>query len=171
MSSYRWMTTQLLSGSLRPFLYSSSVFLPPLNIFCFCYSLPFLSFIVTISAWNVPLISPICLRDSVVFPVLFFPSVSLHCSFKMAFLSFLAVVCNSVFNYVYLSRSPLPFTSLLSSGICKASSGNPFCLFAFLFVGDGFGHCLLNDAMNLCLSSGILSTRSTLLNLFVTSTV
>ena len=74
-------------------------------------------------------------------------------------------------DYLLCKSMPLPFTSLLSSGICKASSGNPFCLFAFLFVGDGFGHCLLNDAMNLCLSSGILSTRSTLLNLFVTSTV
>ena len=38
MSGSRWVTTPLwLSWSLRPFLYGSSVFLPPLlNLFCFC---------------------------------------------------------------------------------------------------------------------------------------
>ena len=38
ISGYRWVTTSSwLSGSLRVFLYSSFVFLPPLlNLFCFC---------------------------------------------------------------------------------------------------------------------------------------
>ena len=46
------------------------VFVPPLlNIFCFCWSLPFLSFIEPIFAWNVPLASLIFLKRSLVFPV------------------------------------------------------------------------------------------------------
>ena len=36
---------------------------------------------------------------SVVFPILLFSSISLHCSFKKAFLSLLAILWNSVFKY------------------------------------------------------------------------
>ena len=43
-----------------------------------------------------------------------------------AFLSLLAILWNSAFRWVYLSFSPLPFTSLLSSDVCKASSDNHF---------------------------------------------
>ena len=39
--------------------------------------------------------------------------------------------------------SPLPLASLLFSAICQASSDNRFCLFAFLFLGDGLDPCLL----------------------------
>ena len=35
------------------------------------------------------------------------------------------------------------FNSLLFSAICKASSDNHFCLFAFLFLGDRLDPCLL----------------------------
>ena len=35
------------------------------------------------------------------------------------------------------------------SAICKSSSDNHF-LFAFLFLADGFDHCLLYNVMNLC---------------------
>ena len=53
----------------------------------------------------------------------------LLCSCKNAFLSLLAILWNSAFSWVYLSFSPLPFTSLLFSDICKASSDPtlPFC--------------------------------------------
>ena len=37
----------------------------------------------------------------------------------------------------------MPFTSLLSSAICKASSNNHSAFLHFFFFGDGFGHCLL----------------------------
>ena len=57
------------------------------------------------------------------FPILLLSSISLHCSFKKAFLSFLAILWNSAFSWVYLSLSPLPLASLLSSVICKASLG------------------------------------------------
>ena len=48
-------------------------------------SLPFLSFIVPILAWNVPLISPILFKRSLVFPILLFSSVSVYYSLKKAF--------------------------------------------------------------------------------------
>ena len=82
----------------------------------------FLFFIVPIFAWNVPLVSLIFLKRSLVFPILVFSSVSLHWSLRKAFLSLLAVLWNSAFKWVYLSFSPLPLASLLFSAICKASS-------------------------------------------------
>ena len=45
------------------------------------------------------------------------------------------VLWNSAFSWVYLSLSPLLFTSLLSSAICKASSDNHFALLHFFFFG------------------------------------
>ena len=42
------------------------------------------------------------------------------------FLSLLAILWNSAFRWIYVSFSPLPFTSLLFSAICKASSDNHF---------------------------------------------
>ena len=62
-------------------------------------------------------------------------SISLHCSFKKAFLLPLAVLWNSAFSWVYLSLSPLPFNSLLSSDICKAFSDNHFAVLNFFFFG------------------------------------
>jgi len=54
---------------------------------------------------------------------------------KKTFLSLLASLWNSTFRWVYLSLSPLPFASLLSSVICKASSDNHFAFLHFLFFG------------------------------------
>jgi len=50
-------------------------------------SLP--SFTVPILTWNVPFLSPIFLKRSLVFPILLFSSISLHCSLKKAYLSLL----------------------------------------------------------------------------------
>ena len=58
-------------------------------------------------------IYPIFLKRSLVFPILLFSSISLHWLLKKAFLSLLAILWNSAFSWVYLSLSPLPFTSLL----------------------------------------------------------
>ena len=92
MYGFRWLTTpSWLSGSLRPFLYSSSVyschlFLTELHS---VKSLLFLSFIVPVFAWNIPLIYLIFLKRSLVFPIVLFSSISLHCSLKKTFLSLL----------------------------------------------------------------------------------
>ena len=135
MSGSRWGSTPLwLFWSLRPFLYSSSVFLPPILIYCaFIRSLPFLSFMVPILAWNTLLITPVFLKRSLVFPILLFSSISLQCSFKKSLLSLFAILWNSAFSWVYLSLSPLPFASLVSSVICKASSDNHFAFLHFFF--------------------------------------
>ena len=54
-------------------------------------SLPLLSFIEPISAWNVPLVSLIFLKRSIVFPILVFSSISFHWSLRKAFLSLLDI--------------------------------------------------------------------------------
>ena len=79
MSGFRWVITPLwLSGSSRSFMYSSSVYS------CYLFfvssasvrSIPFLSFIEPIFAWNIPLVSLIFLKRSLIFPILFFSSIS-----------------------------------------------------------------------------------------------
>ena len=100
-------------------------------------SLPFLSFIVSVFGQNAPLMFPVFLKSSPVFPLLLFSCIIKHCSLKKPFLYLLAVLWNSAFNWIYLSLSPLLFTSLHSCTICKASSDNHF---AFLFFPLGWFH-------------------------------
>ena len=78
--------------------------------------------------------SLIFLKKSLICPILSFSSISLHCSLMKAFLSLLAILCNSAFKQVYLSFSPLPFASLLFSAICKASSDSHFAFLHFFFL-------------------------------------
>ena len=49
-------------------------------------SLSLLSFTVPIFAWNNPLVTPVFLKRSLVFPILLFSSISLHWSLKKGFL-------------------------------------------------------------------------------------
>ena len=97
-----------------------------------------------------------------------FSFISLHCSFK-DFLSLLAIRCNSAFDWVYRSLSPLPCTSICSLAIC---TDNHFAFFHFLFLRMVLviASCtaLQTSIHN---SSGTLSTRSNPLNLFVIPTV
>ena len=62
-------------------------------------------------------------------------SISLRWSLRKAFLALLAIHWNSAFIWVYLFFSPLPFTSLLFSAICKAFSDSHFALLHFFFLG------------------------------------
>ena len=62
-------------------------------------------------------------------------SISLHWSLRKAFLSLLAILWNSVFKWIYLSFSPLPFASLLFSAICKASSDNHVAFWISFYWG------------------------------------
>ena len=78
MSGSRWVITPpRLSRSLRSFLYNSSVYSCHFLLVSSTSirSIPFLSFIVTIFAWNVPLVSLIFLKRSLDFPILLFFSV------------------------------------------------------------------------------------------------
>jgi len=117
-------------------------------------SLLFISFIVPVFGKNVPLIAPIFLNRSLIFPLLLFSSSFplllfsssfINCSLKKAFFSLCAVLWNSVFSWIYLSISPLLFTSLLYLDIYKASSDNLFAFLLFFFFWDGFVYCLLHD--------------------------
>ena len=124
-----------------------------------------------IFSWNVPLIS-LFLERSLVFPILLFSSISLYYSFKKAFISPPAFFWNSAFSWVYLSLFPLPFTFLLSSAICKASSDNHYAFFHFFFFGMVSVTVSCTRLWTFIhSSSGTLSTRSNPLNLLVTSTV
>ena len=133
-------------------------------------SIPFLYFIVPIFAWNVPLVSLIFLNRSLFFPILLFFSISLHWSIRKIFLSLPTILWDSAFRCLYLSFSSFPFTSLLFSTICKASSDSHFAVFAFL-LRDGFDHRVLYSVMNLQAQFVKHSIRSNPLNLFLTSTV
>ena len=130
------ITPSWLSGSLRPFLYHSSVCSYHLFLVFYAsvWSRIFLPFIVLILAWNVPMVSLVFLKRPPVFPILLFSSISLLCSLKKAFLSLLAILWNYALRWVYLSFSPFPFVCLLFTAIWKAFSDNHFALLHFLFL-------------------------------------
>ena len=65
------------------------------------------------------------------------------------FLTLLAILWNSAFKWVYISFSPLSFSSPLFTAICKASSDNHFSFLHFFFLG-----------MVLILASGTMSQTS-----------
>ena len=134
-------------------------------------SIPFLSFIGLIFEWNVPLVSHIFLKRLLIFPILLFSSISLHWSLRKAFFSLLAILWNSEFKWVYLSFSPLPFTSLHFSTIYNLSDNHFAFLHFFLLRMILITASCTMSRTSIYSSSGILSIRSNPLNLFVTSTV
>ena len=131
-----------------------------------------MSFIVPILDEMFPWYLQIFLQRSSVLPILIFSFFFLHCSFKKTFLSLLSVLWKSAFSWVYLSLSPLTFTSLLSLAICKASSEHHF---VFLHLFFSFRMVLVIASCSLLQtsvynSSDTLSTTPSSLNLFFTST-
>ena len=163
MSGSRWVITPLwLSGSLRSFWYSSVY---SFHLFLISSatvrSIPFLSFIVPIFAWNVPLVSLIFLKRSLVLLILLFSSISLHWSLRKAFLSLPAIVWNYAFGWLFLPFSFLPVASLLFSAICKPSSDNHFAFLHFFFLGM----VLITDSCTMLWTS-IYSSSGTLSDLF-----
>ena len=92
-----------------------------------------LSFIVSIFWQNAPLKFPVFLKRSLVFLLLLFSSIIMHFSLKKFLLSHIAFLWNSVFNWMYLSLSPLLCASLSSSAICKVSSDNHSAFLLFFF--------------------------------------
>ena len=159
---------------MKIFLYSSSVYSCHLFLISSASirSIPFLSFIVPIFSWNVPLASLMFLKKSLVFPFVLFSSISLHWSLRKAFLSLLAILWNSAFRGIYLSFSSLSFVYLLFSAICKASSDNHFAFLHLLVLGMVLltAPCTMSQTA-VHSSSCTLSISSNPLNQFVTSTV
>ena len=109
MSGSRWVITPLwLSWSWRSFFYSYSVYSCHLFLksSASVRSISFLSFIEPIFAWNVPLVSLIFLKRCLVFPILFFSSISLNWSIRKSFLFLLSRTFNNPkINSVYQPKT------------------------------------------------------------------
>ena len=152
MCGSRWVITpSWLSVSWRSFLYSSSVYSCHLFLIYLLLLGPYNSVLYwAIFAWNIPLVSLIFLKRSLVFPILLFSSVSLYWSLRKASLSHLAILWNSAFKWVYLSFFSFAFCFSSFHSYLQGLLQQPFCFFAFLFLGDGLDPCLLYNATNLC---------------------
>ena len=149
MSGSRWVITpSWISGSWRSFLCSSSVYSYHLFLISSASvrSIPFLCFIEPIFAWNVPLVSLIFLKRSLVFPILLFSSISLQWSLRKAFLALITILWNSAFKWIYLSFSPL---LLFLSQLFVRPPQTAILLFAFLLLGDGLDPYLLYNVTSL----------------------
>ena len=120
-------------------------------------------------AWIVPLVSLIFLKSSLVFPILLFSSISLHWSLRKPFLSLLAILWNSAFKWVYLSFSPLLFTSVLFTAICKAFSDSHLAFLHFFFLGMVLipVSCTMSQT-SVYSSSGSLCIRACLISAYLT---
>ena len=91
-------------------------------------------------AWNVPMVSPISLKRSLVFTTLLFSPISLHCSPKKSFLISL------FFGTLHSDGYIVPFLlclSLLSFSHLFVRPPKTLCLLAFLFLWVSFGPCFL----------------------------
>ena len=151
----------------------SCVFLPPILISSASVrSIPFLSFIELIFAWNVPLVSLIFLKRSLVFHILLFSSISLHWWLRNTFLSLLSILWNSAFKW-YIFPFLLCFSLLFFSQLFVRPPQIAILLFLRFFF-SGMVLIPLSCTMSrtsIHSSSGTLSMRSSPLNLFLTSTV
>ena len=152
MSGSRWVITpSWLSGAWRSFLYSSYMY--SCHLFLISSTsvrpIPFLSFIVLIFAWNVPLVYLIFLKRSLVFPTLLFSSLCIGHWGRLSYLSLLFFGTLHSDGHIF-PFFPLPLASLLFSAICKAYSDNHFPFLHFFFLGACLDHCLLYNVMNLC---------------------
>ena len=97
-------------------------------------SIPFLSFIVPVFTWRVPLVSLIFLKRSLVFSILLFLSISLHWSLRKAylFLLFFGTLPSDWHTFPFL----LCLWRLFFSQLFVRSSGdNHFAFLRFFFLG------------------------------------
>ena len=135
-------------------------------------SITFLSFIEPIFAWNVPLVSLIFLKRSLVFPLycflLFLYTDHLG---RLSYLSllFFGTLHSDAYIFTFF---PLLFASLLFTAICKASSDSHFAFLHLFSMGMVLLQvsCAMSQT-SIHSSSGTLSIRSNPLNLFLTYTV
>ena len=150
MSGSRWVATPLwLSGALRLFLYSSSVyschlFLPLQLLSGPCYYCPLLCpSLYGIFLWYLQF----SWRD-LVLPFYYFPL--FLCIVHIRRLSSLSsLFSETLHSIVYF----FPFLLCLSrpfSQLFVRSLRQPLCPVSSLCLWDGFGHCCLYNVMNLC---------------------
>ena len=175
ISSTRWLIMPLwLSRSSRPFLYSSSVYSCHLSLISSASvrSLPFLSFIVPVFAWNVPLVSLIVLKRSLVFPFYCFPL--FLCIEHWGRLTYFPLL---FFGTLHSDRYIFPFLLCLlllffSQLFVRPPHTTIFAFLHFFFLGMVLitASCTVSWT-SVHSSSGTLSIRYNPLNLFVTYTV
>ena len=173
MPGSRWVNIpSWLFGSWRFFLHSSSVYSYHLFLISSASvrSMPFLSFIKPIFAWNVPLVSLIFLKRCLVFPILLFSSISLHCSLRKAFFSLHTILWKAAsngYNFPFLlCLSVLFFPQLFVKP--PQTPTLPSCISFTLVLVTVSGTVLQTSVLS---SSGTVSTRSHPMNLFIASTV
>ena len=115
MSDSKWVISPVVIWVMKIFfcIVLLCILTTFLNIFCFYHVHIFLYFIVLIFTWNIPLVSRIFLKRSLVFPVLLFFFFYLFALITEE--GFLISPCYSLglhsVGYIF---SPLPFTSLFS---------------------------------------------------------
>ena len=108
----------------------------------------FLSFIEPIFAWNVPLVSLIYLKRSLVFPILLCSSISLHWSLRKAILLSL-LFFGTLHSGAYIFPFLLCLSLLFFSQLFIRPPQTAICFLAFLFYGDRLDPCLLYHITNL----------------------
>ena len=149
MSGSRWViTTSRLSGSLRSFLYSSSVYsCHHLISSASVRSIPFLSFLYcTHLCMKCSLDSSSFLEELSSFSHYFFPLfLCIDHWGKLFYLSWL------FFGTLHWNGYIFPFLLLLLffSQLFVRPPQTIIFLFCILFLGDGLDHCLLYNIMNL----------------------
>ena len=155
--------TTVVIWVIRSLLYSYSVYSYHLFLISSASirSILFLSFIVPIFAWNVPLVSLIFLNRSLVYPILLSSSISLHWSLrKLSYLSLL------FFGTLHSDGHSVPFLLCLSPLFFSQLFVRPPQTTILLFViSFSFGMVLITASYTMlqtCIhsSSGTLSTRS-----------
>ena len=79
---------------------------------------------------------------------------------RKAFLFLLSILWNTVFRWIYIFFSPLPFSSLLFIAVCMAFSDNQFTFLQFFFLGMALvtASCTMSRTTGQS-SSGSLSDR------------
>ena len=175
MSGSWWVITpSWLSESWRPFLYSSFVYSCHLFLISSASvrSIPFLSFIEPIFAWNVPLVSLIFLKRYLVFLFLLFSSI--FCTDHWARFPYLSLL---FFGAVYSNACIFPFLLCLSLLFFSQlfirppqTTILPFCISFFLKMVLIPDSCTMSQT-SIHSSWVTLSFRSNPLNLFLTCTV
>ena len=100
-----------------------------------CFS-AFLSFIMPILIWNVSLVSVVFLKRSIVFSILLF-----LCIVHLRRISYLSILWNYAFSWIYIFLFPLLFAFLLFLVICKAFSDNHSIFLHFFFFGKASDIC------------------------------
>ena len=174
MSGSRWVTSPSWFSRLLTSFFYSSAFSCHFLLICFVSASSLLcqSFLVMIFAWNVPLLSPIFLNSSLVFPILLFFSISLHCSLKKA--SYLSLLFSRTLYSVWYIFPFLHCLSLLFFSHLFVRLPQTIILSSCISFSWGWFWSLLPLQCYKppsTVSSETLSTRSKPLKLFIISTV